>query len=77
MNAIKITLSVDLVEDLFNTSPRTKEYQCCTTLILELKHEMENSMTQNLLEGLRTSITEVFDHALDELVFIDSSEDWT
>ena len=74
MDPIKITISVDLIEELFDTSPRTKEYEGCTTLILELQQATEIILVKHLLAGRETSITKCFDHALDDLVFIE--EDW-
>jgi hypothetical protein len=74
MDPIKITLSVDMIEELFDTSPRTKEYECCTTLILELQQATEIILIKHLLEGRETSIPKCFDHALDDLVFIE--QDW-
>jgi len=74
MDPIKITISVDLVEELFDSSPRTKEYEACTTLILELQLATEMILVAHLLEGRETSIPKCFDHALDDLVFLE--EDW-
>ena len=74
MDGIKITLSVDLVEELFRNSLRCRAYAVCTTTILELKHSVEHFLQTRLRRGTSISIQDAFENALDDIVVFE--DDW-
>ncbi len=71
MDGVKLTISLDLVEELFCNSSQTREYEGSHTLITELKSFMEQNMTMNLLLGHHVSLQDSFENAVNELIFDD------
>ena len=69
-----MTISVDLVEELFRNSLKCKEFAVCTTTILELKHSVEIFLQTRLIRGSSISLPDAFENALDDIVVFE--DDW-
>ena len=74
MEHIDISISLNLVEDLFRKSRQTREYDVVSTLILELKSSIETYLGDRLKRGHAVSLQQAFNHCCEELV--SDEEDW-
>ena len=74
MEQIKIEISVDFVEEMFNNSRKCREFALCTTTILELKQCMETYLSKRLQLGHSVSIPDAFENALNDIVVFE--DDW-
>ena len=74
MEQIKIEISVDFVEEMFNNSRKCREFALCTTTILELKQCMETYLSKRLQWGHSVSIPDAFENALNDIVVFE--DDW-
>ncbi len=73
MDGVVVSISMELVEDLFCNSKDTREYEGSHTLLTELKSCMEQNITMNLLQGRYVSLKDSFANAVDQLILIDDS----
>ena len=73
MNSIKINISEELIEEMFRKSRKCCEFMMCTTLILEIKHSVENYLSSNLKLGNHISLQDAFLDAISDLT---SDDDW-
>ena len=71
---IDVSVSLNLVEEMFRKSRQTREYDVVSTLILELKISIESYLGNRLQRGHAVSIQQAFNHCCSELV--SDEEDW-
>ena len=74
MDAVQVTISLDLIEDMFSKSLRTREFDICSTLVLELKTSIESYLQSRLERGHAVSLHKAFNHCCAELV--EEDDDW-
>jgi hypothetical protein len=74
MDQIKVEISVDFIEDLFRDSLKCRDHLACTTTILELKHSVEKYIEKVLMRGCSVSVTDGFDSAIDDILYLE--DDW-
>jgi len=74
MDAVQVTISLDLIEDMFSKSIKTREFDICSTLVLELKASIESYLQSRLERGHTVSLHKAFNHCCMELV--EEEDDW-
>lgn len=75
MDAVQITISLDLIEQMFSKSLKTREFDICSTLVLELKASIESYLQSRLERGHAVSLHKAFNHCCMELVEEEDSWD--
>ena len=71
---ISVEISIDLVEEMFAKSYYNREFEICSTMIIELKNSMENYISDRLQRGHKVDIQGAFDFCSDEMV--DCDDEW-
>ena len=74
MEQVDISISLNLIEELFRTSRQTREHDLVSTLILELKSSIETYLANRLQRGHSVSLQQAFNHCCEELV--SDEDDW-
>ena len=74
MQFMDVSLSLNLVEDMFRKSRKTIEFNVCSSLVLEIKTSMESYISDRLVRGHKISLRQAFTHCCEELV--SEEEDW-
>ena len=74
MDAVQITISLDFIEEMFSKSLKTREFDICSTLVLELKSSIESYLQNRLERGHAVSLHKAFSHCCAELV--EEDDDW-
>ena len=74
MESVQINISLDLIEEMFAKSYKTREFDICSTLILELKSSIESYLQSRLARGHAVSLHKAFNHCCSELV--EEEDDW-
>ena len=69
-----MTISLDFIEDMFSKSLKTREFDICSTLVLELKASIESYLQSRLERGHAVSLHKAFNHCCSELV--EEEDDW-